>query len=132
MSIHDSQLEPGMDSRLRAHSIDLSLELERQLDNESLPPSSPRTDRPQSLDPQVLSTIIINLRTSLAEVQNERDALSAALAESQRKEETAEAELKTVSERQAAVEAELEASKQKNQDDAETLAMLRSKVEESR
>ena len=90
---HGTESASNSSNRLRAHSIDLSLELERQLDNESLPPPSPRDDRPQSLDPQVLSAIIINLRTSLAEAQSERDALSAALQASRRKEEEASSQV---------------------------------------
>jgi len=56
-SIHEEQYNPN-----RPHSIDLTLELERQLDNESLPPNSPRNARPQSLDTHVLASIVTQLR----------------------------------------------------------------------
>ena len=49
----------------RPMSIDLSLELERQLEAESLP-NSPNPPRPQSLDVNVLVNLVTQLRLSLA------------------------------------------------------------------
>ena len=142
MSQHDSDdgrpdiLNTSTEST-RPHSIDLTLELERQLDNESLPPSSPAPprrsqSRPQSLDPHVLASIVTQLRTNLEEVTKERDELAHLLAEAQ----TNQADLKTtldhVSEKCLRLENELAAVVDKQKDDADAVVMLRGKLEDSR
>jgi len=74
---------PSTSNRPR-FSIDLSLELERQLDMESLPstPAHPddhqhhhKADSRTELDPHVLAHIIMQLRQSVAEITKERDDL---------------------------------------------------------
>ena len=115
----------------RPHSIDLSLELERQLEDESLP-NSPANARPQSLDPHVLASIVTTLRMNLADVSKERDELAATLQKSRQREHELGEELSRVRSMQEQAEKELEIQKQKNKEDEESIAMLRSKVEESR
>ncbi|KAH8093726.1 hypothetical protein BXZ70DRAFT_897288 [Cristinia sonorae] len=126
----------SVDSK-RPHSIDLTLELERQLDNESLPPNSPlpphgSRSRPQSLDPNVLASIVTQLRLNLDEVTKERDTFSQLFADAQ----AAQAELKTtldhVSERCIRLETDLAAAIDKQKEDADAVVMLRGKLEDSR
>ncbi|KAI0788808.1 hypothetical protein C8Q75DRAFT_807550 [Abortiporus biennis] len=118
----------------RPHSIDFSLELERELAIES--PTSPNfppdKSRPQSLDPHVLASLVTQLRSSLAEVTKERDDLATMLAESQSCESSLKDTLHAVSEKSARLETELNNALDKNKDDADAIAMLRSKLEDSR
>ncbi|KAI0741485.1 hypothetical protein C8Q80DRAFT_1110982 [Daedaleopsis nitida] len=115
----------------RPTSIDLSLELERQLDAESLP-NSPNPPRPQSLDTNVLASIVTQLRLSLAEAHKERDALSERLLEAQTREEGMRETLEHVTEKCIRMENDLEIAANQRKEDEETIAMLRTKVEESR
>ncbi|TFY72320.1 hypothetical protein EVG20_g692 [Dentipellis fragilis] len=131
MSSHEEEHNGIVDAAQRPHSFDLTLELERQLDNESLP-NSPRGARPQSLDPHVLASIVTNLRLSLAEATKERDDLKTALDASQAKERGLSDELHRMTEKQATMNEELDAARRKSKDDEESITMLRSKVEESR
>lgn len=114
-------------------SIDLSLELERQLDTESLPgtPSfSPRAqngDLRTSLDPHVLAHIVTQLRDSLTHITRERDDLVHQVAESHTREAEFKDSLALWAERCAGLEKDLEAAKKKSQDDDEAISMLRSK-----
>lgn len=115
----------------RPTSIDLTLALERELDNESLP-NSPNPPRPQSLDTHVLASIVTQLRLSLAEVTKERDTLSEQLAEAQTREGGLKEALEHVTDKCLRCENELEGAAAKRQEDEETISMLRTKVEESR
>ncbi|KAI0331514.1 hypothetical protein GY45DRAFT_1322328 [Cubamyces sp. BRFM 1775] len=116
----------------RPTSIDLTLELERELDNESLPPNSPNPPRPQSLDTNVLASLVTQLRLSLAEVTKERDTLSEQLAEAQTREQGLKETLQHVTEKCIRFETDLEAAENQHKEDEETISMLRTKVEESR
>ena len=121
----------------RPHSIDLTLELERQLDNESLPPSSPAPprrpqSRPQSLDPHVLASIVTQLRLNLEEVTKERDGLAHLYAEAQASQSEMKTMLDTVSEKCVRLENDLVVSIEKQKEDADAVTMLRSKLEDSR
>ncbi|KAA1468741.1 hypothetical protein DENSPDRAFT_927603 [Dentipellis sp. KUC8613] len=131
MTSHEEEHNGIANAAQRPHSFDLTLELERQLDNESLP-NSPRGARPQSLDPHVLASIVTNLRLSLAEVTKERDDLKLALDASQAKGHGLSDELHRMTEKQATMNEELDAARRKSKDDDESITMLRSKVEESR
>ena len=115
----------------RPASIDLSLELERQLEAESLP-NSPNPPRPQSLDTHVLASIVTQLRLSLAEATKERDTLAEKLSEAQTREEGLRETLDHVTEKCIRMENDLELAANQRKEDEETIAMLRSKVEESR
>lgn len=115
-------------SFLRPHSIDLSLELERELENDTASPSS----RPQSMDPYVLASLVTQLRLNVAELAKERDELSTMLAESQACEESLKSTLHHVSDKCVRLESELSASLDKNKDDGDAISMLRSKLEDSR
>ncbi|OCH93711.1 hypothetical protein OBBRIDRAFT_714539, partial [Obba rivulosa] len=111
-------------------SIDLTLELEHQLEREE--PFSPQKERPQSLDTNVLASIVTQLRMSLDEVAKERDGLKEALAAAAEQEADMKEALDNVTERCTQMEAELKAARDKNQEDEDAITMLRSKVEESR
>ena len=77
-------------TRPRRGSIDESLELERQLDMESLPtsPSDPRfAINPSSLDPAILASLVTQLRLSGVELEKERDELVVKLNEAFAREE---------------------------------------------
>ena len=115
----------------RPMSIDLSLELERQLEAESLP-NSPNPPRPQSLDVNVLVNLVTQLRLSLAETTRERDTLAEKFAEAQTREEGMRETLEHVTDKCIRMENELEIASGKQKDSEETITMLRSKLEESR
>lgn len=132
----------------RHFSIDLSLELERQLDMEAYPPTPPpdgtesdsRQDsssgtgvpKHQSLDPHVLAHIIQQLRQSLSEVTKERDELQQAVASSSSQEAEMKDSLQLITEKAKTMEVELDNARQKIRDDEDAIGMLRTKVEESR
>lgn len=119
----------------RPHSIDLSLELEHQLNSESLPNSpAPNRDsfKRQSLDPHVLASIITQLRISLAEVTKERDDILQAFEEATQKQAFLQENLQIVTDRSTKLEEQLSVAQDKHKDDEEAIAMLRTKVEESR
>ncbi|KAH7914624.1 hypothetical protein BJ138DRAFT_1079184 [Hygrophoropsis aurantiaca] len=133
MSDHEHEHEISAEIQPRPYSIDLTLELERQLDNESIPPSSPGAiDRPQSLDPHVLASIITQLRTSLADATRERDDLAQTLAETRSREAGLADTLNHMTEKYTKLQEEFDGAKTKIKDDEDAIAMLRTKVEESR
>ncbi|CAL1714933.1 unnamed protein product [Somion occarium] len=137
MSLHDHD-EPDFSylaKSNRPHSIDLTLELERQLDNESLPnsPAYHQThSRPQSLDPHVLASIVTQLRLSVAELTRERDELSGALSEARTNENGLKETLHHVTEKCIRLETELTGAHDQHQEDTDAISMLRSKLEDSR
>lgn len=117
----------------RPHSIDLTLELERELDNEASPPNSPGvSNRPQSLDASVLASIVTQLRFSLEEVTKERDGLVELLDKSTRKQADLQDNLQLMTDRSSSLEDQLSAAQDKHREDEEAISMLRAKVEESR
>ena len=122
------------DSRERPYSIDLTLELERQLDNESLPPPTPSADtqRPHSLDPQVLAHIITGLRMSLTEVTRQRDELADSISQVQAREKDLTDTLSHMMDKCSKMQEGLDTANNKARDDENTISILRSKVEESR
>lgn len=121
------------DPQERPSSIDLTLELERQLDNESLPPPTPSDpERPQSLDQQVLAHIVTNLRSSLAEATRHRDELAKALSQLQAREKDATDTLAHMTDKCSQLQEQLDTANSKAKDDENTISLLRTKVEESR
>lgn len=122
------------DNRERPYSIDLTLELERQLDNESLPPPTPSADtqRPQSLDPQVLAHIITDLRSSVTEATRQRDEFAEALSQIQAREKDLTDTLAHMMDKCSELQEDLDTANSKAKDDANTISVLRTKVEESR
>jgi uncharacterized coiled-coil protein SlyX len=129
MSAHHEQ---DNDAGPRPYSIDLTLELERQLDNESMPNSPADAIGPHSLDPHVLASIITQLRTSLADVTRERDELSQAVTEQRVREAGAEDTMGHMMEKCSKMQEELDNARTKIKDDESTISILRTKVEESR
>lgn len=119
----------------RPHSIDLSLELEHQLNTESLP-NSPAPDsnsfKRESLDSHVLASIITQLRISLEKVTKERDDLFLACDEATQKQAFLQENLQIVTDRSTKLEEQLSIAYDKHKDDEEAISMLRTKVEESR
>ena len=135
MSTHEEPLvhELREHDPTRPHSFDLTLELERQLEAESLPTSPARHEgRPQSLDTHVLASLVTSLRINVAELSKERDELSAALNVARTREADLASEVHQLKEAQVERETELVVLRQKTRDDEEYIVLLRSKVEESR
>lgn len=121
------------DAQERPCSIDLTLELERQLDNESLPPPTPTdAQRPQSLDSEVLAHIVTNLRSSLAEATRHRDQLATSLSQIQAREKDLTDTLAHMMDKCSRLQDELDTANGKAKDDENTISVLRTKVEESR
>ncbi|KAF5355306.1 hypothetical protein D9758_005983 [Tetrapyrgos nigripes] len=127
----------------RPFSIDLSLELERQLDMESLPPTPARntTETTQEaeplperdiLDPHVLAHIVMQLRHSLTDMTKERDDLLSRLSIANSEEAHFRDALQLVTDKATSLEEELSEARRKMRDDEESISMLRIKVEESR
>jgi hypothetical protein len=131
MSIHEHSPQDVIQPN-RPCSIDLSLELERQLDDESLPPTPAPAGRPQSMDQHVLASIVRQLRVTVDEVTKERDELRQQVSKLESDKTGAEDMLSQVSTRCAQMEEELEATKMKMREDEHSITMLRTKVEESR
>jgi hypothetical protein len=138
LSSGDSSAPPG-----KHFSIDLSLELERQLDMESEPPTpsritesdtqnNSRATARESLDPQILAHIIKQLRQSLLEVTKDRDELLEMVASSRTHETELQEALQLMTDKAMTMEVELSEAKKKKQDDEDSINMLRTKVEESR
>lgn len=116
-------------------SIDESLELERQLDMESLPtsPSDPRfAISPSSLDPAILASLVTQLRLSGVELEKERDELVKKLNEAYSREADLKDALSSVSERCLRLEDELRTAVEKGREDQDAVVMLRGKLEDSR
>jgi flagellar biosynthesis chaperone FliJ len=130
--IHEPFDDQHTFDRNRPHSIDLTLELEHQLNSESLPSSPAPQGRPQSLDPHVLASIVMQLRQSLAAATRERDELMDAMENSTSSETELREALQHMTERCTKLQDELEEAKSKIKDDEDAIVMLRSKVEESR
>ncbi|EPQ56423.1 hypothetical protein GLOTRDRAFT_110793 [Gloeophyllum trabeum ATCC 11539] len=126
MDAHDEHARP------QRHSIDQALELERELDSELSPPTSPTSHRPQSLDPAVLASIVTQLRIALADVSQERDELASQLSEVHSRESILTANLEETTDKCTRLQSELEQAQAKIKDDEEAISMLRAKVEESR
>ncbi|KAG6867815.1 hypothetical protein C0993_010693 [Termitomyces sp. T159_Od127] len=122
-------------------SIDLSLELERQLDMESFPPT-PTKHRTMNLgqddcahdflDPQVLAHIVKQLQQALAEMTRDRDGLREQIALSHSHEAELQDALQHMIDKASAMDVELTNARKKMKDDEEAIVLLRAKVEESR
>lgn len=128
----DHQAENIEGTGQRPFSIDLSLQLERQLalEDDSMPntPANAHDGKRESLDPHVLAHIIMQLRQSLAEMTKERDDLLQ-LASTSRELQDA---LQHMTDKATGLEEALSEAKMKIKDDEEAISLLRTKVEESR
>ncbi len=125
----------------RVTSIDMALELERQLHSEQDDDdagNASSVNQPGLLnvdtspDPLILAGIITNLRHELAEVVAERDSLSKTASDAKQRDSELRDALAMVTGKASAMEDELTVLKLKNTADEETIAVLRSKVDESR
>lgn len=135
MSLHDQHHDSSsVSSANRPFSIDLSLELERQLDLESLPgtPSYNEQENHDSLDPHVLASIVTQLRQTISHISKERDDLLSLVASAHSYQAELQDSLQLMTEKCTNMEDELFDARRKMKDDEDTLAMLRIKVEESR
>ncbi|KAF8899635.1 hypothetical protein CPB84DRAFT_1815644 [Gymnopilus junonius] len=129
-------------------SIDLSLELERELANMESPPVTPGYDSMThahegepghahngsdlSPDPEILAHIVTQLRQSLADMTQERDDLVKLLAEANHREAVTQDALQALTDKATGAEEERVEMRKKMKDDEEQIVMLRAKVEESR
>ena len=132
---NDSYVHDYNPQRSSRNSIDLSLELERQLDMESLPtsPTDPRfAINPTSLDPSVLASLVTSLRLTLDQTEAERDQLKSRLTEAETRELGLKDALDSVSDKCVRLEEELHAAVAKSQEDQDAVIMLRGKLEDSR
>lgn len=132
-SVNDKQGEQ------KHSSIDLSLELERQLELEGSPPATPSASasshsrhNTDTLDPQILVHIISGLRKTVEDMTKERDDLLKLLESATTKEASLQDTLALMTEKATDYEEELSAAKKKMKEDEEAIALLRNKVEESR
>jgi len=125
------------------YSIDLSLELEHQLNMESptvaqeqLPPLLAKAESSEpshdALDPQILAHLVAQLRHSLGEMTKERDDLAKMLADSHAQQASLNDALQLMTEKATDLGEKLEESRKKIKEDEETISVLRTKVEESR
>jgi hypothetical protein len=130
MSFHATPLD--LDQPKRPYSIDLSLELERQLDNESFPPTPAPAARPQSMDQHVLASLIRTLRTTVEDVTKDRDELHEQVTKLMSDKKGADDTVLQLSIRCTRMEEELEGAKVQMREDEHSINMLRTKVEESR
>ncbi|KIM44895.1 hypothetical protein M413DRAFT_442868 [Hebeloma cylindrosporum] len=145
--LHKFQREQGQGR----FSIDLSLELERQLEMESPPvtpghdaTTHPETTSPASKkrgdggindllpDPEILANIITQLRHSLNDMTKERDELVKLMESANTQEANAKDALQVMTDKATEAEEELTALRKKAREDEEQIALLRTKVEESR
>lgn len=155
-SASSSNFEPYSASAKKHFSIDLSLELERQLDLESLPstpahvshpravqpplsslptarPGSPVTAVPGDvLDAQILAHIVTQLRESLAAMTKERDDLLNLVSTAHSTEAQLKDALQLITDKATDMEEELMEARVKIRDDEDAIKMLRAKVDESR
>ncbi|KAF5383579.1 hypothetical protein D9615_003700 [Tricholomella constricta] len=129
----------------RHFSIDLSLELERQLDMEYFPPTpahhtdthpptngAANASTRDSMDPHILAHIVKQLQQSLADVTKDRDELREAVALSHSHEAELQDALQHMIDKATTMEIELSDARKKIKDDEDAIALLRTKVEESR
>ncbi|GJJ11200.1 hypothetical protein Clacol_005432 [Clathrus columnatus] len=124
---------PDHDPNPNRASIDLSMELERQLESEVDAGGPPLTkNQISSLDPNVLVHLVTQLRESVNHLNQEKEDLVKQLAESHLRIAEFKDTISLLTERCAGLEHDLEAARTKNKDDEEAISMLRSKVEESR
>lgn len=124
---HSANQEPK-----RPYSIDLSLELEHQLETDSLPPTPAAKGRPASYDQNVVASVIQQLQTDVERLTRERDDLREELVRVDADKSGVQETLLQFSAKCEWMEEELEAAKAKMQDDEHAINMLRTKVEESR
>ncbi|KAG9004025.1 hypothetical protein FRB94_002734 [Tulasnella sp. JGI-2019a] len=142
-----------MDNRHSKHSIDLAVDLEHALNNEEHNDSEhglhqenhmmndknqPDGDE-ERYDPEILTSIIIQLRATLVNMTHERDESNEALAAAGHKYAALEAKTADLSElltlekdRCAALEVERDHALHSAKENEEQVNMLRAKVEESR
>jgi len=141
-------------------SIDLSIELERELARMESPPDTPNNiglrtgdvdrevnatsqgddnhpqthENEESLlpDPEILSHIVTQLRLSLASLTQERDTLVLLLARKTDEEASVKDALEAMVERATKAEEELVAARRNVKEGEEQIGLLRGKVEESR
>lgn len=128
-------------------SIDLSLELERQLNMESPVVSSSYEDITHAEkiatdsneehhyskpDPDVLAHIVTHMRKSLLDMTKERDELVKMLANANSQDADTKDALQLMTEKATSAGEELDIARKKIREDEDQIVLLRAKVEESR
>jgi hypothetical protein len=128
----------------RPHSMDLAIALENQLGMEDdevaaaaavpapLSAVSPTSARPNSLDAQVLASIVTQLRDSVARLTAERDDLLNHASIYVSREADLKDALQHMTDKFTETQEALNAAREQQASDQENISMLRTKVEESR
>ncbi|EDR05638.1 uncharacterized protein LACBIDRAFT_302762 [Laccaria bicolor S238N-H82] len=135
-----AEVAPGGITEKKHFSIDLSLELERQLEHMESPPITPAHDvtasetrqKHEALDPEILAHIVMQLRHSLLEVTKERDELVKMLATANAEEASAKDALQLMTDKATQMDEELKETRKQVKEHEEAIVCLRAKVEESR
>lgn len=127
----DKENEEGTLEFRKSHgqktSIDLSLELERELDA-----LENATSDPSSLNTQALSSYLAQLRESVAELTQTRDDLITSLAQSKKESAERQHNLEIVEQREQLLQQKVNELDEQTRADKDTINLLRQKVEESR
>lgn len=116
---------PDLNPTPNRSSIDLSMELERQLESEAEVQLS--KEQRNSLDPIILAHIVVQLRESIKELEGEKDDLVKQLTESHSRIAEFKETIALLTERCTTLGSDLETAQKKNKDDEEAISMLRSK-----
>jgi hypothetical protein len=133
MASNEEDLDASYEQSRRTYSIDLALELEQQLGDDLMSSNAGnRNERPQSLDPHILASLVMHLRHSVEEITKERDQLLVSASNATSQSAEYKDGLQFMTERCSELELQLADAKKKNKDDEDSIAMLRSKVDESR
>jgi hypothetical protein len=114
-----------MSTQQRPHSIDLSLELEHQLGLED--------DEPAALpDPNVLASLVGQLRDQLARLSAERDDLLGLMSAAVAREADLKDALQDMADKFTQAREEAAQAREHVASDQEAIALLRASLEESR
>lgn len=108
-------------------SVDLALELERELDELENTASDP-----VSLDTQVLSSLVTQLRQSVSELTQTRDDLISSLTQTKTESADRENNLSLADEREKDLKKKIDDLEEEKRADRATINLLRQNVEESR
>jgi len=122
--VNTHEFAPG---HAQKSSIDLSLELERELDALESTASDPLP-----LDPEVLSSLVSQLRRSVAELSLTRDDLVRSLGDARSRNAELRHSLDQAEEREKELQRKVDKLEEQTTADRDTINLLRQKVEESR
>lgn len=124
---HDTPPNTTSSPNPNRSSIDLSMELERQLEADPDVQTPLTKQQRLSLDPNVLVHIIMQLRESIDTLNHEKEDLVKQLTESHSRIAEFKDTISLLMERCSSLETDLDASRKKIRDDEEAIVLLRSK-----